>query len=206
MDRQNEAHIVDLPRVSGNGQRSQQTYEEYTTSNRRIVIDIFSTRAQLSNITIEDLANIQSSQILLNLTAPSFLNALENNCFTIHDITNMLSAFCTYLLAAPRTRTGNSLIDAMPPEGIHLMAEQNMGAFMEEIVKASHLESLNTGRYTMEFLCDLAQEHGPIAPNLLDALDEERVTMAEIETMTPEELETAISENHYPNTGFGGPE
>jgi len=58
----------------------------------------------------------------------------------------------------------------------------------------------------MEFLRDLTQEHGSIEPDLLDALDEERVTMAQIESMTTDELETAISENRYPNSSLGGPQ
>jgi len=135
MNRQNEESIVDLPRVPSTEQRSQQTYEEFTASNRVLVLDAFSSYPQLSGITVEDLQNIQSSQILLNLTIPLFLDALANNYFTIHDISNMLSASYTYFLAlAPqlRTRTGDCLVDAMTVEGwASLKAEREMNAFME---------------------------------------------------------------------------
>jgi len=183
-----------------------QIYKTLLESNQLVVLEAFSTRPELTNITAAELQNIQSIQILLNLTVPRLLDALENNYFTIHDITHMMPAFYTYFrnsISKPRVHTGDAFIDSASDEDwAFLMTEQEMSGFMAEIVDVSHLTSLSTGQYTMKFLRALAQKHGSIAPDLLDALDEERVTMVQIENMSPDDLETAISENCYPNASF----
>ncbi|MCR9191329.1 MAG: hypothetical protein NXI01_01540 [Gammaproteobacteria bacterium] len=209
MNGNNEKFGLGYPKNPDATPLSRKIYKTLIESNLLVVLEAFSTRPKLSAIIAADIQNIQSIQILLKLTELRFLDALESDYFTIHDITHMMPAFYTYFLnsiSKRRIHTGDKLIDTASDEDwASLMAEQEMSRFMAEIVDVSHLESLSTRQYTMTFLRTLAQKHGSIAPDLLDALDEGRVTMVQIETMSPEELETAIFENCYPNTNLKGP-
>ena len=93
----------------------------------------------------------------------------------------------------------------MPDEGwIAIHAENAMIGLLENLTTEPCLAELHNGTYTMEDVYNRAKDWGPKAvfwldPDLLDALEDGRITVENIRDMSCDELDEAIYENNYPN-------
>jgi hypothetical protein len=104
------------------------------------------------------------------MMADEFLDALQEELFSVQDITQVYNGFREFFTAhlAERPTTGDLLSDAMPSNGwIIVQAENAMTNLIRQMITPAYL------------------------------LEEQRITEEDIDEMSYDDLVEAISENRY---------
>ncbi|MEI6095567.1 MAG: hypothetical protein WCR08_08945 [Gammaproteobacteria bacterium] len=179
------------------------SYEAFVAYNRQLLVD--AAREKNIILTINDLQDISGPQIPLTMMADEFLDALQEELFSVQDITQVYNGFREFFTAhlAERPTTGDLLSDAMPSNGwIIVQAENAMTNLIRQMITPAYLDALRTERYDMSYVCQQAKDRGLkslpcLHPDLLTALEEQRITEEDIDEMSYDDLVEAISENRY---------
>lgn len=179
------------------------SYEAFVAYNRQLLVD--AAREKNIILTINDLQDISGPQIPLTMMADEFLDALQEELFSVQDITQVYNGFREFFTAhlAERPTTGDLLSDAMPSNGwIIVQAENAMTNLIRQMITPAYLDVLRTERYDMSYVCQQAKDRGLkslpcLHPDLLTALEEQRITEEDIDEMSYDDLVEAISENRY---------
>ena len=180
------------------------SYEAFVAYNRQLLVD--AAREKNILLTINDLQDISGPQIPLTMMADEFLDALQEELFSVQDITQVYNGFREFFTAhlAERPTTGDLLSDAMASNGwIIVQAENAMANLIRQMITPAYLDALRTETYDMSYVYQQAKDRGLkslpcLHPDLLTALDEQRITEEDIDDMSYDELVVAISENRYP--------
>jgi len=144
------------------------SYEAFVAYNRQLLVD--AAREKNIILTINDLQDISGPQIPLTMMADEFLDALQEELFSVQDITQVYNGFREFFTAhlAERPTTGDLLSDAMPSNGwIIVQAENAMTNLIRQMITPAYL------------------------------LEEQRITEEDIDEMSYDDLVEAISENRY---------
>ncbi len=179
-------------------------YEVFVEQNRQLLVD--AARDKDISITMGDLHAITGPQIPLTMMADEFLDALKEGLFSIQDITRIYTGFREFYTAhlAERPTTGDLLLDAMRSDWwIIAQAENAMTNLIRQMITAEYLDALRNETYDMSYVYQQSKNLGPkslpcLHPDFLVALEEQRITEADIDDMSYDELVEAISENRYP--------
>lgn len=184
--------------------RRRLAYELFVTQNRQLLVD--AAREKNIQLAIADLHDITGAQLPLTMMADEFLDALKEGLFTVQDIAQVYTGFREFYTAhlAERPITDDPLIDDMPSNGwIIVQAENAMTNLIRQMITPEYLDALRHETYDMSYVYQQAQNRGPkslpcLHPDLLTALDEQRITEEDIDDMSYDQLVEAISENRYP--------
>lgn len=191
----------------------QNNYEDYIQQNRQLLVD--AARAKDVIWTIQDLSDISQPQLLLDMMADKFLNAIKTELFTLQDVKNTYNGFYDFYMAYNSEHLNTQEVlegvirnnDRYILDGTGLAnvkAEQETCLFFSQLTSESYLNALRAGKYDMSDVSENARYFGPkavylINPDFLTAFDELRITMDDVTQMSCDELSTAISENTYPH-------
>ena len=196
----------------------QNSYEEFVQNNRQLLVN----KAIAKDVlwTTEDLSDIRSPQLLLDMMADEFLDAAKAELFSLQDIKNVYIGFYEFYIARISQHRNPRLVfegvmqhdDCYILEGAglaHVKAEEDMRLLFAQLTSRSSLDALRAGTYDMSSVSQKARNFGPkavylIDPDFLTALDEQRITMDNVTEMSCQELSTAISENRYPQDSSYG--
>lgn len=169
----------------------QNTYEVFVRQNRQMLIDT----AQEKGITItfEDLSGISGAQLPLDMMDDKFLDALQEGLFSLQDIKQMYADFKEYYTDYPpaRPQTTDPIVNSLDSAALITICTENATAnLMRQMMNPAYLEALRQDWGSKS-------EH-KFTHDLIDAFNEGRITADDIFSMTNDDLETAISENRYP--------
>ena len=190
----------------------QNDYEIFVQSNRQLLVDTARSKDVFWNI--DDLSNISAPQFLVNMMADEFLDAIKEELISLQEIKNvyagLLDFYITYITEHPNTHV--MFEGVRQPEDRYILegtgwanvqAEQAMCLLFRQLITESSLDALRARTYDMRYVLEHARNFGPKAVYLIDldfltAFDEQRITMNDVRDMSCEALDTAISENRYP--------
>lgn len=191
----------------------QNSYDAFVDQNRQILIG----RAREKGVvlTLDMLRDLSGAQLPLDMMTDAFLDAIVEELFTIDDIKRVYAGFKAFYTAnIPSLPLRHDITinlpggmveyRTMPVDGwIITNAENATSNLIRYLVTPTCLNALRDNIYNMNDVQRHAEVWGPKAlhflnPDLIQALEEQRITEDDIEEMSYDELGDAISENRYP--------
>lgn len=183
-------------------------YELLLENQRQVLIDT----AQLNHISISmhDISALNAPNLLEDMKSDEVLSAIKEGLFKISDIIYIHAGFSEFYRThvIDRLFTGDPIQDTMSNEfWINLHADHAMVILLRKMITQPYSEALRTEKYDCKDVHNHARTWGlkavhTLNPDLLKALEEERITLEQLKTMSYDDLEEALSENIYPQDKY----